>query len=794
MKLLTLFLLFLSPLFSLEIIVNSAKENNKNFEILHIKDENSFLCREIEKNREVLYECKITSPISFTEKIEKSSFFHIYFSNENNTTTIIVKPRFNSLLIPISFSLYEKDTISPPKKRALSTHWQIVGFKKKIEYLKKNEDIGINFPILYDKFETPFIGALDIEAKPITYDQKSEIKPYRILQKYFKEKEYEEVIKEANRLLEKEKNVIFKSEIILLKIRAMDKFLESEQYKKSDLKITYNDLEQTAKEWLKNFPSDQNIPEVLMFLSKAYLHNGMKKNALYYLNILTTEYKNSRFTELGKIYLIDTYAEAKPKKALKEYKKILFSTKDIFVASTAADRIANLYLKLKKIEKSKNYFKKILLSNPDFYLKSLDKAYDLAHQLAANSLEEIAAMIADEIIKRTKGKRKRDPFFEELQKNRAYWYDKAGKKNKAYKYYKEYLKKYPYGEYADFVKERLDLLIFDIPDKNSTKTLEQYDYILKKYAKDKEIKNRALLEKAKLLLTLKKYEEVLKMKSLLKDIKNKEKDKILKEAAYKRALETLKNKKCLKSTLLIKEYSLKIEKIYDKNLFECYLKIADYKNALKIFRKHKNEENLQKRMRWLYMGAKLFYKTGEYEKILEICKDFKKLEKITSTSINQMKYICFEALSKKDLYSQMISFAKEIEKQNPNNFKNIEIFYEIVKKALLKRDDLTIIKFAKKIMDIQNRFKVYTLSPKIEFIYIEALKRTDKNKEALSVLKEVLKILKDPKKRARALYLAGELSIKNKNIKEAKQFFQKCKELNTTSSWKELCKENLSLY
>ncbi len=797
MKILISLIVFFSTLFSLEVIVNSAKEEDQKFEILHIKHSSPFKCTKFERNtQEILYECKIKTKISFNEKREKTKFFHIYFLNENNLTTLIIKPKFNSLLIPISTHLYENETISPTKEKIVSNHWQIVSFKKELKYLKKNKDIGINFPITYNKFKTPFIGALDIEGKPITYDKKSEISPYQQLLKYFQNKEYEDVIKEADYYLKKDKSVIFKSEIMLLKIRALDKFLESEEYKKSDLKVTYNDLEKTAKEWLKLFPSDRHIPEVLMFLSKAYLHNGMKKNALYYLNILTSEYKNSRFTELGKIYFADTYAESKPKKALKEYKKILFSTKDIFVASTAADRIANIYMKLKNLKKAKEYFKKILSSNPNFYLKNLDSAYNLAHKLAANGLEEIGAIIADKIIKNTKNrKKKRDPFFEELLKDRAYWFDKAGEKEKAYEYYKEYLKKYPYGKYMEFVKERLDLLIFDMPDKNATKTLQQYDHIIKKYKKDKEVINRALLEKAKLLLKIGKYEEVLQMKPLLKGIKNKEKEikEILKKAAYQKAIKNIENKKCIDAISLIKEYDLKI-KSNDKKLFECYFQTADYKNALKIFKKHRREEDLNKKIEWLYMGAKLFYKTGEYEKVLEICEDFEKLKKLTKMDIKEMPYLCFEAMAKKRLYEKMINFSKKIEQNYPNNFKNIEIFYKIVKEALLKKDDMVVLKFAKKIMKLQESFKIYTLSPKIEFIYIEALKRVGKNKEALKEINTLLQKIKDPKKRARALFLAGELSVKIENLKEAKKFFKECSEVNTTSPWKNLCKENLSLY
>ncbi len=776
--------------FSLEITVNIAKDSNREFEIIHIKNDTPFQCKKVVKNiNSSFIECNLDKNLTYnSSKILKFATFKI------DKNKIFIIPKAKVKLIPIFIKLYEEKTI-PPKKAKKANHWQIVAFKE-LPYFQKEKKEGINFPITYDNFLTPFVGALDINKEPISYDEKIDIKPYNKLQKLYKERDYEEVIKEADYIMRKYPNTLFMSEIMLYKMRAMDKFLSLKSGKDFKIKVSYSDLASLAKKWIKRFPSNPNLTEVLMLLSKAYLHSGLKKNALYYLNVLTSEYKHSKFTELAKIYLADIYAESKPKKALRMYKDIYYSTKNIEVASTAADRIAWLLFKLAKYKKAKEYFLKILKANPNFYLEDKIRAYNIAQKLAANNLPEVAAAIADKLIEQIPKKhKKRFNFYEELVKNRAFWYDKAKDTKKAYKYYKEYEEMFPLGEFVDFVKERLDLLVLVKPDQNATKTLKKYDYIIENY-QDEDVVKKAYFEKAKLLLKLKRYAHILDMEKELKSVTNKKKEveKIIKETALNYAIENLLQNRCEKTNALIEKYSLKIPSKYDRELFECYLNLSLYQKAYKIFRKHQFEKSLQNKLQWLYRGLALYKAQNKNEKILEILSDIKSLSSLLKKPVKkEAKYLEFYTLKNLNRYPDMIKKANELEKEYKDDFKNIDIFYQVVKAALNRLDELSVLNFAKKIVNLQNIKKLYPYSPEIEFIYIEALKRAEKNKEALNIAKNLIKRVKNLNDKSRALYLAGELSLKLKKTNQAKNFFKECKDLNTTSSWRELCIDNLSL-
>ncbi len=791
-------LLYLLPLisFSLEISVNLGKEENSEFEIIHIRDKKPFSCKKIVKDINTsFYQCYFDKNISYNAK-KILKFAILKTQKKEKSFLISIFPKNKAKLIAINSDLAKEKTVAN-KKTTKARHWQIIVFKQKFPYFQKNQKEGINFPITYDKFLTPFVGALDINKKPIGYDEKKDIKPFKKLQKLYEKRDYEGVIQEAKYIIKKYPDSLFMSEIMLYEMRAIDKFLSLKSGKDFKIKVSYTDLAELAKEWIRKFPSNTNLTEVLMLLSKAYLHTGLKENALYYLNVLTSEHKNDKFTEFAKIYLADIYSESKPKKALKMYQDIYFNTKNVEVASTAADRIAWLLFRLAKYKKAKEYFFKILRANPDFYLKDKEKAYDTAQKLAANNLPEVAAVIADKLIEKIPKKhKKRYIFYEELVKNRAFWYDKAKDTKKAYKYYKEYLENFPLGEFVDFVKERLDLLVLVKPDENATKTLNQYDFIIKNYS-DEEVVKKAYFEKAKLLLKLKKYAKVLEMENKLKTIENKKKEveKIIKKAAFNYAIENLLKNQCQKTENLIEKYSIKIPKSFDKKLFKCYMKLALYQKAYKIFKRHQFDKSLNDKLYWLYEGLSLFNKEGEYRKILDIIKDIESLSNILKIPVKkEVYYTKFQALINLNMYAKAIKEAKEIQKLYPNEFKNLDIFYQIVKKALEKNDNLTALQFAKNIISLQKAKNLYPYSPNIEFIYIDALKKIEKNKEAYKTAQNLLKRIKNPKTKSRALYLAADIALKLQKTKEAKKFFEECIDLNTTSSWKELCKENLSLF
>lgn len=69
------------------------------------------------------------------------------------------------------------------------------------------------------------------------------------------------------------------------------------------------------------------------------------------------------------------------------------------------------------------------------------------------------------------------------------------------------------GEYLQDVNEALDELFFKRPENNETKLENYYDKLIEKY--NNEIGQKALLEKANLLMKQKRYQDILGMQDAL---------------------------------------------------------------------------------------------------------------------------------------------------------------------------------------------------------------------------------------------------------------------------------------
>jgi len=135
-----------------------------------------------------------------------------------------------------------------------------------------------------------------------------------------------------------------------------------------------------------------------------------------------------------------------------------------------------------------------------------------------------------------------------------------------------------------------------------------------------------------------------------------------------------------------------------------------------------------------------------------------------------------------------------VEERYPNTFTTIDLHNEIIKIASESKNDLLLISHAQKILALQKQFKSFPLSPMIEFNYIEALKRLSRDKEALEVIQSIPQERMAPKDKIRLFYYAGELSLKLGENEKAKGYFTQCVENNETSSWKNICQENLKLF
>jgi tetratricopeptide (TPR) repeat protein len=758
--------------------LNEAKDNNKSFSILHIVDSEEFSCEvKMRSDFKDIVICQFPELIS--PAISKSNRD---FSIESVENELRIIPKGKMILNSLQDDFIMANSIKTDITRN-HKHWIVIGYKEDIKLFKQNRKDGIDFDIVYQDRGLPFVGSLDLAGLPIV--QKSDAIGMRQIREAFKEKDYERVIKFSDDLLEN-RDKIFSEEAGLYKLKAMDQ-LAWQNGEKPD--IDTDKFIETAKEWIQNNPSSKHLPEVLMYISKVYYKLGYTGKGDEYANILNEEFYDSKYNKLAQIYKADRVYKDKKRRseALKLYKDVLYNTKNIDIASIAATRITEKYLENNQVDLAFDFYKKVINANESYLVKHPKESYALAKKFAEGKKYDMAIEIIGLLIGEKQKKDKKD----EMYKDIAYWYELNSNKKMAYGLYKQYLKDYPRGQYVGFVNSRLDKLLLDVGEKNSTKKLANINNILANYPNDPVYK-KALIEKAQILANERNFKELFSME---KELKKYGGFKLLQYGAQKKIVDDLKEDNCKDAIYLKQEYNATINPKYEIKYFECLMRVASYKNALKVAKQHFKERDMKKRLEWMYKALKAYSKLNYDKKTILLAEDIEKLSKIVKTDrYRDIVYEKAEAYYNLKNYDDlMLMEVNKIEKIFPNDIRNVDLFMKVLRYAKNKKDDLLIANYAEKIIKLQKLHKIDHYSPMVEIDYINALKRLKQYAKALKEDLKLLYIKLNDKQRANVLYIAGELSLKLDKPKEAKEFFIKCGEIVEDSAWQRLCSQSLEL-
>ena len=796
MKYILIFLLASVQLLALDIIFNSGKESKTNYAILHVIDAKPFFCQTIP---DVLdkkhYICKISRPINKPIESKKMKLAELDFYEKEGEFYITIDPKVDSKLIPVEESLYATTEILSKPKEKLYTHWTIL-LQEKPLYEQKEVVDGLDFPVEFPKYQKPYIGALDLNGAPISYAQSKDIQLYLDIKQAYESGDYDGVVKDVKRVLTLFPNSIFRSELELYQMRSMDKVLSAKGEDKTDaLSFTETDIINVAKRWSKEFASDENIPEVLMLMTKAYLKTNSKSDANYALDILVAEHPDSPFTKRAILLYADNLFLKKEKdKAMKLYLDVLYSAQDLDIASEAAIRLSDHQMDAGKLKEAKEYLLQVLNVNAQFLLKDKEASYKLARRLFEHRLYDVAAKITDLLLENTPKKTENR---ELLLKESGDWHAKANEVDVAHARYQEYLSDYKNsGEYVQEVTESLDELFFKLNENNETKLANYYDKLIETY--NNEIGQKALLEKAKLLLKQKRYDEVLKLQKDLEKVPDRyeiKSEELIYEAAKLFALQELQKDACQNTVGLIEAYKLHMsEPEYEEKLFQCFMRVSRYDRAKEISDTHLKDAQLSSRYAWSQKQVQVLFKMGKYQDALAFKEDLKTLsfslrEKIGLETIRDL----FFSLVKLKNLEGAASLSESIKILYPDEASNLDIYYEIVKMASDAKNDLLLVTYAQTSLEMQKKFNSHALSPALEFSYMDALKRLGRDEDALKVAESLFPQSLGAKDKIRLFYQAGELSLKLKEDAKAKEYFTKCVSINDTSSWKSICQQNLDL-
>jgi len=784
-----LLMFFLPPIYALTIDLKRGIEGGFAYAILNLHDKTPFNCKGVKKSEDkpIEYICTFKlMPKDLFKSIE-SDFFIISYKIKEKKFLLKILPTKKSKLFSLPPAIFEQSIIqtNPPK---LSNHWIIVGYEKSLPFLDKKSYFKerLSFPIDWKDFAFPSVGAVDLNGDPVFIKNNRDVEMFMSIKEAFKTGKYSkayDLSKESKELYPKS---IFKTDFLSYEIKSLAAM---------DMKENAEEIIKLSKKFIKRYTSDEHLPEVLLILARVYSAVGFTSDANYFFDRVIYEHPDTKYANLGRIYLADQfYMSGKIKDALNLYKDALYNAKDLEVASLAAYKLAIRYLGQGKTKDGVAYLKKVWKKNPEFLLRDIEDAYRIAEQLASRNRYKFAIEINSTLIKRLK---KLHPLYEDTLFKIAEWYNSLNSFKDALQWYERYLKEFAYGKYSDEAKEKIDTLFVAVSDTNTTVALQRYDELIKSYI-GKSLGEKVFVAKLKLLLKMNRLDEIF----MLQDKIDKIKDDELKQEAIRVLNSVVKIKfksaisknSCEDAIYLIDKFRYEPKSSYDEFLFSCFTKYAKYDEALNIAKRHLQDKDMDKRVLWL---CRIVHLLRVKESGIEGYKALKELETLLSINKNvACSTLDFDKawiLYSMEKFSDYFAWIKRLLKKYPSK---IELA-EYLKKGddlAQKSGDLTQqIWSLQSLIELQNRVGAHPYSPWAEFKLVKIFKKEGRDKEALGILKEMRRLKMQTDNRAMWLYMYGELLDKMGKKVESKKIFDECSKLKSKSSWVSLCKDMVNL-
>ena len=770
-KTLLVFLLFTNFLFGFEVYVNSGVKNKKPITVLHLKNNTDFTCLNKVKDAVKYYECTIKgkSKLIANQSLKE---FDLKFENLPNKLVINIYPKIKSMLLSSDNTLHASEDFLVLNSSTAKHFLVIFDDSMKLEQERYN---GLDFGMVFNKNLLPWVGALDLDQKPVSFSKTNDVNAFINIKKDFENERYLEVLDEVQRALKKYPESIFTKDFIMYLLRA--------QLELSDKSNDYlSMIITTAKSYIREYPSDNNYTEILSILVKAYLKAEQKSDAEYFLDILSTEHQNSYFTKVAKLDYADYLSNTnRNDEALRLYDEILFSTNNTALVSRSAVALARINISQNKLILAKEYIQKVLNSNKEYLLKNPEQSFKIANDFFDSKFYDISGIIYQEIYDNSS---RANEYYEGVLLNlaKSYFYDK--KEEEAKKYLKEYQTQFPNGDHLTEVEQMFDTLYFANKSATSQELHEYYQMLMKKY--DNDISKRALEEEVKLLYREREFAKILEYSDEVQKYEDTQAMEYLYQSAVYLLNEDLLNNGCHLALDVVKKYKIEDKDIKDsKAMLNCFMRVSEYEKALDFISRHTQEDVIFYKLAEL----KVLYLFGKYKDII------KEIEKIEKDKLMFEKYELFDlyyykslAFLKLDMYNESIFALKALERSD-EQFRIVEVYDEFLSYFINHGMTDSALNYGQKSVDLQNKFGIHLYSPKHEFILIWALVQKEQYAKARDVLDDLFKLKLDDDDFTKAKYLSGEIYFINNDFAKSKEEYLQCK----SGDYKALCDEGLKL-
>ncbi|MDX2323615.1 flagellar protein [Campylobacter hepaticus] len=779
MRILFLVLLSFFQVFAFELVLNTGRENNQAFAVLHASNDLEFTCKQYLDQSKFYFECDIPGVLDNKLKDQNFKAFDLKFIQEAQKIKMIILPKIDVKIFDTSQNIYiDKELRSSNSHKSKKfTFLFMPGIIK-----AKNYD-GLDFNINFPHESLPYVGALDLNSNPVIIPQSADINTYLRIKKGYDKANYNQVIIDAKNAINRYKGSIFTREFILYKLRAQNKLYTQDSSMRNQ-QVLENMIDD-AKNWTRTFTSDRNFPEILHIMLRTYIALAQRTDVEYIMSILDNEQPNSYFAQLSRLDYADyMYNLNEEDEAVKIYENTYFNTKNLDLAARSAMSLAKNLLLNGQINKALEYAHIVLKANPEYFGKDILRSLELAKLFSQKGQFDISADIYEKSFVKMS---KLDPKYEEALKDLALTLSRTSRSKEAKKYLDLYMDDYLDGQYLDEVKKTSDEVFFALKDNNASFLHERYAQLMKEYEdEDKNIANKALDEDVALYYKEGNFSAVLAYKDLIESNKLAKASKFLEQTALNDLKNAIKANDCIKATNIFIRFSAydigqKIEN--KKQMLACFVRTSNIEQALNYIDKNYNED-------FIFYGLKkasILFDNKEYDKVFKISKEISDSRVLKSDEENfKAYYLQFLSLLRLDEYNQAMKVLQILESFSMN-FNMVEIYDTLLSYAKDHNMQTTILTYAPKAINYQNFKGINLFSPNLEFMYLDALMKINKNEESLAVLTDLLKLKLSDENRARALYTLALVYEKMQNMQAQKEALKQCLEVKNPSNWKNLC-------
>lgn len=733
-----------------------------------LKYDSPFPCvesRDINDNI-TLIECRIDKPPSASFPKQSLEFFDIYTEIKNRKFHLFIRANIEGnkkiRLFANAFDL--KSEIAIPKERPKDSRvWQIIGFEGEIPFLSGKSYNGLNFPVHIPNSALPSIAELNIDASPLIFEEGADLGAFLNLQSYYQNKQDAETIAAADNILNNYPNSIFARDSLLYKIRAMSRTTQ-----------VPDDAINIGKAWIKAYPTDTNVPEVLYIIAKNYAKLRIFNESRYYYSRILEEFEDSKYAQyalVGMAQNLATNGDRRQPPTL--YARAYESAKDLDTASFVALNWAQWALKNDDKKGAENLIAKVISANPSYFLTHIDSSTAQLALWAENGLYALSAKAGESMLKKLTN----DNFKEKLMLNVGNWYELASMPSDAYRVYSEFLQLFANeSDEIPAIKKRSDNLLFLLDEGDMEKQITQYDYIIATYPNSDNAK-LAYQKKAQNLLALGRYKEVLELKPHLE-----ENSEIVKNA-YIAIIENSKD--CAEMISYYNESRVITNNA--RELFECLYNASLFELARGLSSEMLPNATGESKILWLYNEARTNYSLNDYNRAASASRDVMGVTKDFAQKLNagEMLFFSLVNLGRKN---EAISVFNELVKIAPQNRALIPMTKEMLSFALNDGDNIAVEKYAKDLIALQKIYKTYEFSPFAELSYADVLFSDNRFSEMLKVLTNLHNANNAESQKAH--YLRGSAHYELGNNAKAKAEFQQCVKLN--GDFGALCEEVLN--